>query len=158
LSAEEEAVIRAEQNKLIESYDQLTGKTAKPGEKKKKGELAEGKPQKPTIFSKLADALGVMKGTFAFKYVILILLVGGGMVGSVYLVKYVSGYMGEATKPQEPKEDRIRKLFDQADQLVKDKKYLEATHCLDEIVQLDPHKNMHRDYHRLRTAIQEAGF
>src|SRR5262245_15756288 len=40
-SLEEEAAAREEQNKLIASYDQIAGKTAKPGEKKEKGKLGE---------------------------------------------------------------------------------------------------------------------
>lgn len=156
-SAEEEAAIREEQNKLIASYDQITGKTVKPGEKKEKGKLAEGPLTKPTIFTKIADAFGTVFGSFAFKYVMIALLAGGGVIGSVKLVQYVAGYMAEDTKGQKPKDERIRELMDKAEALVKDKKYHEAAPVLDEIISLDPKKDMNRDYQRMKKEVMESG-
>ena len=46
-SAETEAAYREEQNKLIESYDQIAGRTPGKDKKKKKGELAEVGVKKP---------------------------------------------------------------------------------------------------------------
>ncbi|MEK6644608.1 MAG: hypothetical protein AABZ08_11940 [Planctomycetota bacterium] len=155
VSAEEEAARRDEQNKLIASYDQITGKTVKPGEKKKKAELEEGTPKKPTILVKIADFFGAIFGTFAFKYVIITALCGGGVVGSVFLVKYMTSYMGEASKGQTIGEGRMKQLFATAEKAVMAKDWDTATKTLDEIIEGDKKKAENRDYQRMRKAVEE---
>ncbi|MBI5763385.1 MAG: hypothetical protein HZA51_07665 [Planctomycetes bacterium] len=154
LSAEEEAARREEQNKLIASYDQMTGKTVKPGEKKKKTELEEGPLKKVTIFTRIADFFGAIFGTFAFKYIFITALAAGGVIGSVYLVKFITGYMSDESKPQMPREARMRQLFDTAEKAVMEKDWAAATKALDEIIQSDRKKEQHRDYVRLRKAVE----
>ncbi|HUN79897.1 MAG TPA: hypothetical protein VMV81_00135 [Phycisphaerae bacterium] len=156
-TAEEEAAIRAEQNKLIASYDQIAGKTAKPGEKKEKGKLGEGPPKKATIFTKIADAFGAMFSSFAFKYIFIAVVGGGAVFGSVKLVQYMTSYVSSDVKPQMPKEQRVRELMDQAEKLCKEKKYHEATPILEEIISLDPKKDMNHDYQRMKKEVMESG-
>jgi hypothetical protein len=157
VSAEEEAAYRAEQNKLIESYDQLTGR-AGPGakEEKKKGQLTEMKPRKATIFTKIADAFGAMFGTFAFKYVFIALVLGGGVVGSVYLVKFVTSYMHEETGPQMKNTDRARLLLKEAREDVAQKRWEIARDKLDEIIRLDKTLQINRDYKKMREQVDQA--
>ena len=157
MTLEEEAAVREEQNKLIASYDQIAGKSAKPGEKKEKGKLGEAAPKKATAITKLQDLFGALFASFAFKYAFIAVLTGAGMYGSVKLVQYVSGYMSEETKGQKPKEERMRELMAKAEKLVKEKKYHDAAGVLEEIISLDPHKDMNRDYQRMKKEVMESG-
>lgn len=157
LSAEEEAKYREEQNKLIESYDQLTGRKGPAGkEEKKKGQFAETKVKKPTIFTKIADAFGTVFGTFAFKYVLFAVLLGGGAVASVFIVRYVTTYMNEETGPAVPNKDRARQLLKDVRKDVDQKKWEEARNKLDEIVRLDKTLEIHRDYKKYRADVEKA--
>lgn len=157
LSAEEEAAYRAEQNKLIESYDQLTGRTAAgTKEEKKKGQLTELKPKKATVFTKIADAFGTLFGTFAFKYAFIAVLLGGGVVGSVYLVKFVTSYMHEETGPQMKNTDRARLLLKEAREDVAQKRWDVAREKLDEMIRLDNTLKINRDYRKMREQVDKA--
>lgn len=158
LSAEEEAAYRAEQNKLIESYDQLTGRSAAGGQKeeKKKGQLTELKPKKATVFTKIADAFGSLFGTFAFKYAFIAVLLGGGVVGSVYLVKYVTSYMHEETGAQMKNTDRARLLLREAREDVAQKRWEVAREKLDEMIRLDKTLQINRDYKKMREQVDKA--
>lgn len=155
LSAEEEAAYRAEQNKLVESYDQLSGRKGKEGEAKK-GRPTEMKPKKPTIFTKIADLFGVATGTFIFKYIFIAVLLGGGAVGSVFLVKYVTGYMHEETNTQLPVEERVKQAMKAAEEQVAAGKWEEAKESLDTVIRLDKRKEIHRDYRRMRDQVTKA--
>jgi len=155
MTAEEEAAYREEQNKLIASYDQLTGRTAKPGEKKKKGELAQALPKQRTFLTKIADLLGILFGNLLAKYIIIVLLLGGGAVGSVYVVKYVTTYMHEESGPARPKEERIRDLFKRAQTALDAKDRVECERCLNEILRLDPSKEVHREFRGIREKLQK---
>ncbi|MBN2563534.1 MAG: hypothetical protein JXQ75_21655 [Phycisphaerae bacterium] len=154
LSAEEEAARREERNKLIEGYDQSVGRKDK--EKKKKGELAPGKRRKPGIFAKLADAGGVVRSTLIFKYIFVVVLLSGAVVASVFGVRWATSYMQEETGPAPPKDERIAALFEKAEAAIKAKQWSKARDALDEILRLDPRKEVHRDYIRLKKAL-EAG-
>ncbi len=158
LSAEEDAAYRQEQDKLIESYDQLTGKGKKDKKDKKKTELAGSTPRKETVFSKLADAYGVVCGTLAFKYVFIVALVGGGAVGSILLVQAVTTYVQDEGGRQEPKEQRIEKLFEQAEAAIAAQCWGEAREALAEILRLEPRREVSRRYRNLQRRLnQEFG-
>ncbi len=158
LSAEEEAKYRAEQNKLIESYDQLSGRGGggKDDKDKKKGQFAEGKPKKPTIFTKIADVFGTMFGTFAFKYVMIFVLAGIGVTGSVLIVKYVTSYMHKETNVGVPNKDRARQLLKDVKQDIADKNWEVAKNKLDEMIRLDKTLGIHRDYQQMRKQVEKA--
>jgi hypothetical protein len=155
LSAEEEAAYRAEKNKLVESYDQLTGRSGPAGEKKKKGELAETGVKKSTPLTRVADAFGAVFGNLLFKYALIVVVAGAGVLGSVHLVKYVTGYMSTETGPQKPRDERIRDLFKEAEGHIEARRWDEATRCLNEVIRLDPSKEMHRDYTGLKKRLDE---
>ena len=154
LTAEEEAAYREEQNKLIESYDQVAGKHKK--DKKKKGRLEEGRPKKVTVFTKLADALATIFGTYAAKYIMIAALIGGGAYGSAKLWTYVGAYTSGETDVGQPKQVRIREIYKQIPLLLKERKFDEANDALDEVIRLDPTKETHRTYQHWRKRLQEA--
>jgi hypothetical protein len=156
LSAEEEAKYREEQNKLIQSYDQLSGRKAGGKDEKKKGEFAATKPKKATIFTKIADAFGAVFGTFAAKYIIIALLAGGGVIGSVYLVKFVTGYMHEETDTGKPNKERARELLKEARKDVAAKKWEVAKGKLDQMILLDRNLEKNRDYKQMLQEVEKA--
>ncbi len=158
LSAEEEAKYRAEQNKLIESYDQLSGRKGTPQEEKekKKGQFTETKPKKPTIFTKIADAFGTMFGTFAFKYILIAVLVGLGATGSVFIVRYVTTYMHKETGATVTNKDRARQLLKETRKDIAEKKWEVAKGKLDEMIRLDKTLKDHRDYKQMRQQVEKA--
>jgi hypothetical protein len=153
--AQADAVYREEQHKLIESYDQLAGKAGK--QKGMKHELAGATARKATIFTKIADFFGVIWKSLIFRYVLIVVLLGGATFGSIYLVRFVTSYVQrETAAPTTPKEDRVKELFAIAQKSIDAKKWSAARDALDEIVRLDPTKEMNRDYKRLRKMLKEA--
>ncbi len=157
MTAEEEAAYKAEHNKLIDSYDQLTGRSAgKADEAKKKGQFAEIKPKRRTIFTKIADAFGMVFGTFVFKYAAITVLLGGGVVGSVFLVRYVATYMAEETNPQMSNEDRAKLLVSQAEEDITMRRWDQAKRRLDEAIRLNSSLALRRDYRNLKTQVERA--
>ena len=116
--AEAEAAYREEQNKLIQSYDQIAGKaTVKKEteeEKKKRKGLTEIGAKKVTIFTRIADVFGTVFGSLVAKYIIIAALCSAGVVGSIYLVRFVTGYMGKETAAQVPQEQQVKDLFKEA--------------------------------------------
>ncbi len=152
-SAEEEAAYQEERNRLIASYDQLAGKK---GGGKKKGEPTPGKPRKVTIFTKLADALGVVRGTLVFKYVLLMVLLCGGVLGSIYLVQFITTYMKDQTGPSTGFEEKRDALFAKAEAAVKAKKWGEARDALDELRRLSPRLEQNRRFIAIQKQIEEG--
>jgi len=152
-SAEEEAAYQEERNRLIASYDQLAGKK---GSGKKKGEPAPGKPRKVTIFTKLADALGVVRGTLVFKYILVTVLFCGGVLGSIYLVQFISTYMKEQTGPSSTYEEKRDALFAKAEAAVAAKKWGEARDTLDELRRLSPRLEQNRRFIDIQKRIEEG--
>lgn len=154
-TAEEEATLRAERNKLIESYDQLAGKAG--FEKGKKRQLAGEVARKATIFTKISDAIAIVFGNLLARYIILIVLLSGGVVGTVYLVRFMTTYIQKETDaPAKPKDERLKDLFVKAEQAIAAKNWSAARDALDEIIRLDPTKNMNRDYKALRKKLEDA--
>jgi len=146
VDAETEAAYREEQNKLIESYDQIAGRTTAKDKKKKKGELTEGGVKKVTIFTKMADAFGVIFGTLLMKYLMIVLLAGGAVVGSVYVVRAVTNYMSEETAPTAPKQVRIKKLYSEIGAAIEAGRLAEANTLLQKILEIDPSKENNNKY------------
>lgn len=155
LSAEEEAAYRNEHNKLIASYDQLAGKGAtkdgKPAERP-----TQVLPKKPTIFTKIADVFGGVFGTFTAKYLIIALVLGGGAVGSAFLVKYVTSYVSEESGPKMSNEERSKMLMKEVGQDIAAKRWEDAKDKLDKIIQLNKRYEIHRDYREYRKQVSEA--
>lgn len=159
LDAEAEAAFREEKNKLIESYDQLTGRTkakSKEDPKKKKGELTEGPIKKATVFNKIADACAAIFGTLLARYLIIALLLGGGGFGSVILVQKIVNYTQEETGAKRPKEDQIKELFIEARTALNNDDLRTASKCLEKVIDLDPAKEKHRTYQQLKKRLEEA--
>lgn len=155
MTAEEEATYREEQNKLIASYDQLSGRGGKPGEKKKKGEFAEVGVKKRTLSMKIADFIGILKGNLLFKYIFIVVVLGGGAVGSVYLVKFVTGYMHHEARPSRSPEERIRDFFAEAEVAAEQKDKDRLERCLNEILKIDRNKEFHRDFRALKEKLSK---
>ena len=155
LSAEDEAAYRDEHNKLIASYDQLAGKGAtkdgKPAERP-----TQVLPKKPTIFTKIADAFGVVFGTFTAKWLIIFLLLGGGAVGSAFLVKYVTSYVAEESGPKMSNEERSKLLLKEVGEDVAAQRWEEARDKLDQILKLNRRLEIRRDYREYRAKVAEA--
>jgi hypothetical protein len=154
VSAEAEAAYVAERNKLIASYDQLAGK--KVTAKKKKEDLT-GKPRKPTIFTKIADLFASICGTLAFKYVFVMVLLSGGVVGSIYLVKFVANYMQQEGGPSKPTDELVEDYFKKAEDAVKTKRWGAARDALNDIIQMQPRWEKHPRYQNLKKQV-EKGF
>jgi hypothetical protein len=153
MSAEAEAAYLTERNKLIASYDQLAGKKA-TANKKKKGEL--GAKRKATIFTKIADYFAAIAGTLVFKWAFVTALVCGGVLGSIYGVKFVTNYMnGQGTTKST--DEVVEDLFKKAEEAVKTKRWGKARDALNEIINLQPRWEKHRRYQELSKKV-EAGF
>lgn len=151
-SAETEAVQREERNKLIASYDQQAGRTEKA---KKKG-LPDIIPRKPTFFSKIADLCGIVCGTLAFKYVVIVVLLAGGVVGSVYLVQTVTSYVQDEGGPPKPKQERIEELFKKAEAAIEARRWGEARDALDTILRLESRLEVNRRYRDLEKRLKDG--
>lgn len=155
-TAETEAAYREEQNKLIESYDQIAGRTPAKDEKKKKGELAEGGVKKVTIFTKIADAFGVVFGTLLAKYVMIALLASGAVLGSIFVVQKATSYMSEETTSQTPKQQQIKDIFGEIGQVIEEGRLSEANTMLQKILEIDPSKENHGTYKHWRKELDKA--
>lgn len=168
VSAETEAALREEQNKIIESYDQLSGRESKKGKKGKKGEKAardkSGKPlpagskaTKVTIASKLRDAIGTMCSTLAFKYCLIVVLLGGGTVGSIFIVQAVTGYMSDETAAASPETKKeLECLYKDTKKAISRQQWSRARDCLDQIVEISPYQAKNTEYKRLNTQLDNA--
>jgi hypothetical protein len=159
-TAEEEAAYRAEQNKLIESYDQLTGKAkpTKEGEKEQpKKRITEALPKKRTLTVKLADAVGTVLGNLLVKYIMIAAVVGAVAYGSVVVVKLMTGGIEGQVQAQVPKEQRRKDLMKEIPLDIENKKWSVADTKLNEIDSLDhKFKTMNRDYQRYRKEVDDA--
>jgi hypothetical protein len=154
-SAEAEAAYRQEQNKLIESYDQLAGKSGK--EKGKKRELAGEKKRKATFFMKIGDAVAVVLGMLLVRYLMLAIVLGAGAVGSVYLVRYVMGYMQtETAATTKPKDERIKECYKKFDDAFAAKNWSAARDALENVIRADPNKVINREYKTRLEKLEEA--
>jgi hypothetical protein len=155
-SAEDEAVYREEQNKLIESYDAQAGKKGKGKGKGGPRELAGTKKRKVTIFTILADAWGTIKANLFFRYLFIALVLGAGSIGSVYLVRYIATYAEEETAgPVKSREERVDDLFKEAEEAIAAKHWSAARDALDKIIELDPRKAVNRQYKAMRKKLEE---
>lgn len=155
LSAEEEAAYRDEHNKLIASYDQLAGKGAtKDG--KPVPRPTQVLPKKPTIFTKIADAFGVVFGTFTAKWLVIFLLLGGGAFGSAILVKYVTSYVSDAGGAKISNEEQSKLLLKQVAADIAAKEWDDAKDKLDQIKRLNKRLELRRDYRDYRKQVAEA--
>lgn len=152
LTAEEEAAARAEQKKIIESYDQLSGKgkigkDGKDGKEAKKPErITEALPKKPTIFTKIADLFGAVFGTFLAKYIVIAVFFSGGVVGSVFLVKYVASYVEDESSAGMTNSERADLYMKEAAEDIAAGRWKEAKYKLDEVVRLNKALGLKRDY------------
>lgn len=158
-SAEEEAAYRAEQNKLIESYDQLTGKAkpGKEGEKESKKRLTEIVPKKRTIVVKIADAFGALMGNLFVKYILIAALLGGLAYGSVVVVRFMTGGIEEQAGPRVSNEQRKKDLMKQIPKDIAAKRWKIADDELKEIDRIDyKFKNMNRDYQQFRKQVDDG--
>ncbi|RIK65909.1 MAG: hypothetical protein DCC65_11555 [Planctomycetota bacterium] len=157
LSAEEEAKYREEQKKLIESYDQLAGKSATTTKDGKKIERpTEALPKKPTIFTKIADLFGAIFGTFIAKYVIIAVLAAGGVLGSIYLVQYIGTYVHSEGSAKMPNKDRARLLLKEAEEDISAKRWTEARQKLLEAGRLDSALKIRREYRDALDKVNKA--
>jgi hypothetical protein len=156
-TAEDEATLRAERNKLIESYDQLVGKSGIEKDKNGKRALAGEKPKKATLVTKLHDAVGVVLGNLFVRYIIIMIFLSAGVVGSVYLVRFVMTYMGTQTvAPTQPKDERIKAEYKRFDEALAAKKWGTARDALEEVIRIDPVKVNNRDYQSRKQKLEEA--
>lgn len=155
-TAETEAAYRQEQNKLIESYDQIAGRSPGKNKKQKKGELTEVGVKKVTIFTKLADAWGVVFGTLLVKYAMIVLLASGVVIGSVFIVRKVTGYMAEETASTTPKQDQIRSLYKDVSVAISEGRLSEANTMLQKVLEIDPSKETHGTYQYWRKELDKA--
>lgn len=147
LSAEEEAKYREDQKKLIESYDQLAGKSAVATKDGKKPErITEALPKKPTIFTKIADMFGAIFGTFIAKYIIIAVLASAGVLGSIYLVRFVGTYVHTEGSAKMPNKDRAKMLIREAEADIVAKRWTDAQEKLREAVRLDSALKIRREY------------
>jgi hypothetical protein len=156
-TAEDEAAIRAERNKLIESYDQLVGKSGIEKDKDGKRALAGEKPKKATVFTKLRDAIAIVLSNLFIRYVLIMIVVSAGVVGSVFLVRFVATYVQSETTPVAlPKDEQIREAYKKFDAAMAAKKWGVAKDSLDEIIRIDPVKVHHREYQAKKKQLEEA--
>lgn len=157
MDAETEAAYRAEQQKLIASYDQLAGKaTTKELEtKKKKEELISTGVKKPTVATKAADAAGTFLGNPLVKYIIIVSVLGGLTYGSVMLVKFFTTSVDQQMTSVKPRSEQVNDLMQQAREAIAAKDISRANKCLDEVVRLDPPKEKNRTYLALRQQVAD---
>lgn len=160
MDAEAEAAYRQEQNKLIESYDQLVGRTkpkTKEGEEPpaKKGQFTEGPIKKPTIFTKIADVFGVIFANLLVRYIIIAALLGGGAYGSVVLVQYITTYMHKETTPETPKDKQMKDLETRCRQAIYDGNFSLARKLMDDILKIDATYERHRNFENLKKLLED---
>ncbi len=165
MSAEADAALRDEQKKIIESYDQLTGRESKKGKKGAKTERdksgkpipAGSKPKKVTLATKLRDAIGTMCSTLAFKYCMIVVLLGGGAVGSIFIVQAVTGYMSDETAAVSSKtQEELEGLYKDTKKAISRKQWSKAKDCLDKIVEISPYQAKNAEYKRLMAQLTRA--
>lgn len=155
-AAETEAAYREEQNKLIESYDQIAGRSPGKDKKKKKGELAGESVKKATLFMKIADACSAVCGTLLAKYVMIALLASGAVLGSVFVVQKATSYMSEETTSQTPKQQQIKDMYKKIAVAIEDGHLSEANTMLQKILEIDPSKETHGTYKHWRKKLDGA--
>ena len=156
-TAEDEAALQAERNKLIESYDQLVGKSGIEKDKNGKRALAGEKPKKVTIFTKLHDAVGVVLGNLFVRYIIIMVFLSAGVVGSVYVVRFMTGYMGHQVEgPLLPKDEQIRVEYKKFDDAMAAKKWAAARDALEKVISIDPVKVNNREYQARKKKLEDA--
>ncbi len=155
-TAAEQAAIQEEKNKLIASYDQLAGKKKKKDQKK--DELAEGKPKKPTVVMKAADAGGTVLSNSFVKYVIIAALLLGGAYGAITLVQYIVTYTNEEVTVGPKPAERIAALEQQLRKAAASGDADSAQGYLDEILKINPNfkEERARDYDSLTDRIENA--
>lgn len=156
LSAEEEAAYEQERRKLIESYDQLTGKKGFGKKAKKKGLQPDAKPGKPGIAAKFADACGTICSTLIFKYVFVVVLLSGGVVGSIVGVQCLAGYVQEEGGPQRPVDERIEDWFQEAEAAIEAGRWGQARDALGNVLRLNPRLEVNRRYRNLKKQLDEG--
>lgn len=159
MDAEAEAVFKAEQQKIIESYDQLAGKgsPADLAKKKKKDELAlAGVPTKPTVATKAADAAGTVMGNSFVKYVLVIALLGAATYGSIQLVKMITQGVDRSITDVVSTADKVKALMNDARDAIAAKEFVKAKGMLDEILRLDPSKKDHRTFKNYLSQVEEG--
>lgn len=156
-TAEAEAAFREEKNKLIASYDQITGRSSGGKKNDKKSGLQEkGVKKKVTVVDKAADAGATIFGTLLAKYLIIAALFAGGAYGSVVLVKKITGYMNEETSYKTKKADQIKALEIEARTAISEGRLTEARQALRKICDIDPQREMHRNYTTLQKQLEDA--
>jgi len=155
-TAAEEAAREEEKNKLIASYDQLSGKKKQKGQKK--DELAGSKATKPTVVTKAADAGGTVLSNPLVKYFIIAGLLGAGAYGSAKLWQYVGNYTSEEVRVGPKPEVRIAELELASRKAAASGKPDEAQLHLDEILKIYPKykEERPRDYDDLVRRIERA--
>ncbi len=151
-SAEEEAAISEKRNKLIASYDQAAGR--RKG-KTKTGEITAGKKKKATAFMKFCDGCGVVCSTLIFKYIFIVVMLSGGVLGSIFGVRCASNYVQKESGPSAPKEVRIAVLFEKVEAALEAKQWGKARDALGEILLIEPRKEVHRKYRELKKRLDE---
>ena len=110
-----------------------------------------------TVFTKLRDAIGVVLGNLFVRYIIIMIFLSAGVVGSVYLVRFVMTYMGTQTEaPTLPKDERIKAEYKKFDDALAAKKWGACRDALDEIIRIDPIKVNNRDYQKRKQQLEEA--
>ncbi|HVP13615.1 MAG TPA: hypothetical protein VMV94_20740 [Phycisphaerae bacterium] len=156
-TAEDEAALRAERNKLIESYDQLVGKSGIEKDKNGKHALAGEKKTKATVFTKLRDAVGVVLGNLFVRYIMIMIVISAGVVGSVYLVRFVTTYMGNQTvASSQPKDEQIKDAYKKFEEAMAAKDWTRARDALEDVLRIDPVKVNNREYQAKKKRLEEA--
>lgn len=159
--AEAQAAYKAEQEKLIASYDQLAGK-ASPKDienKKDKTSLTETGVKKPTVTTKAADAAGTVFGNAWVKYVIIFGLLGAGAYGSYLAFGAATGALSDdmvkVTKSTN-KSDQVKELYKEIRVALGKKEYTVAKKKLDEVISIDPGQIKSRNYTDNLRQLEEA--
>jgi len=156
-TAEDEATIREERNKLIESYDQLVGKSGIEKDKNGKRALAGEKTRQATIFTKLRDLIAIVFSNIFMKYIIIMIFLSAGVVGSVVLVRFMATYVSKETAaPNKPKDEQIREAYKKFDDAMAAKKWGVARDALEDVLRIDPVKIHNRDYQAKKKQLEDA--
>lgn len=158
ITAEAEAEARAEMNKLVAAYDQLSGRDTPADGKKgsdKKRKLGEA-GTKVTVRTKLADRLGILKSTLFMKYVLLVLLIGGGGYASTVLIHRVMSHSEEATTVHIATDSDIDRLYNEAEQALQQKRFAACRDRLEEIKRSQPYRVNNVRYKTIEKALHDA--
>jgi hypothetical protein len=148
--------------KLVEEFDKVAPKAKEkeaaaarkpPGTPEAK--LGE-KPKSVTAIDKAADRVGMLKGTLAWKYVVIVVLLAGGATGSALLIQKIMHGTAKVTTPTQVGEKEIEQLYQQAEEAAAAQNWSKVRDCLEQIKLAASWRVNNIRYKKLKAHLEKA--